>query len=231
MPAMTRWATLPTVVLADRTVVVTVLIAGIVTVLAATLRFPTIGTPFGNEIVPWPLLPCVPPVLLAGGAAGSSPILERASSRGPLAPTSMRLVVLVGACFVAAAMVTASAPDTAIGAGGVAAFRNAALISGLALAGALVLPETLAWAPASGYLLVSAVVGVPPGGPAPWWSLLVQPAEQTAAAAIGFGVLAVAVALTLERAGRGRRLLTRAAPPYPSVRPSRPTFPPMTKDH
>lgn len=190
--------------LADRTVVAVTAAAVVVVAAASVGSFGPVGTPFGTQLLPWPLLPCIAPLLLSGGVTGAVPRVERASRRGAAQPTILRSVACAVAIAVAAAVVASNAPPGDITASGSAAWRNAALVSGLALLGAAVLPSSAAWVPSSAYVLVCAVVGVQPGESPPAWSLLAQPSGTGTVPALAILVLGASVSAAVLARGRPR---------------------------
>lgn len=198
----------------DRTIRGVALASVVVTGLALLVsRLPTVGTPFGNEIVPWPLLPCIAPLFITTGLRGAVPTTERVSSRGALVPTALRLVVVVGAIAFAAAAVSERAPVGTVSAHGVVAWRNAALLTGVALLAA-VRPGMLSWLPATVIVVVTATVGAPPGSAPPSWSLLLRSAGDTLPTVVGCVVLVAGLVATvaLPAGRRPRRRTSLTAP-------------------
>ncbi len=123
---------------------------------------------------------------------------------GPWPPALLRLAAaapLVLAATLAVAL--AAPPDSSPVAGdGFAPWRNVALVSGLALAGAALLPGLIAWLPSAGYVLACAAVGVPQYGEPYGWTLVLRSPRDEAALWIGLAVLAaglVAALMTLRR--------------------------------
>ncbi len=164
--------------------------------LALLVRPETIGGPLGGPIVPWPLLSCVAPLALANLWHSPLAALERYSVRGPFSPALGRLAIAGSLIALATLVVSLAAPaDGAPVAGdGVVARRDAALIVGLALAGAAWLSAASAWVPATAY--VGPAAGVPDGGPYAW-TLLFRAADDGTAFAIAAATFAVGLGAAL----------------------------------
>lgn len=160
--------------------------------------------PLGGAAVTWPLLSCLAPLGLVGVWRHPMATLERTSVRGPWPPTLLRLAAAAPLVLAATLAVAIAAPaDSAPVAGdGFAPWRNAALVSGLALAGAAWLPGLIAWLPSAGYVLACAAVGVPQYGEPYGWTLVYRSPRDEAALWIGIAVLAaglVAALMSLRR--------------------------------
>lgn len=171
-----------------------------------------IGGPLGGLVPPWPLLSCVVPLALVSSLYAPMRALERTSARGPHVPGLMRLGTAGAVIAVATLVVALAAPsDGAPVAGdGVVAWRNAALVSGLALLGGAWLSAAHAWIPSTAYVLACVAAGVPDGGEPYGWTVLLQPAEDAAPVAIAAvvfvtGLAAAAWSLRRPRLGSRRR--------------------------
>src|SRR4051794_7319199 len=101
--------------------------------------------PLGGAAVTWPLLSCLAPLGLVGVWTHPMAILERTSVRGPWSPALLRLAAATPLVLTATlAVALAAPPDSSPVAGdGFAPWRNAALVSGLPLAGAARPPRPL----------------------------------------------------------------------------------------
>lgn len=171
----------------------------VVLVLALLVRPGTVGGPLGGLVVPWPLLSCVVPLALAGVWRAPMAALERTSAYGPLVPALVRLAVAGALIALATVVVSLAAPaeGSPVAGDGAAAWRNAALVSGLALMGAAWLPVTYAWMPATAYVLACVAAGVPEGGEPYAWTLVLRPPEDATALTIALVVLVLGVAAAL----------------------------------
>ena len=173
-------------------------IAGLaVAVLAIALfvRPGAIGGPLGGVVVPWPLLSCVLPLALVSAWRTPTSALERSSARGPLVPAFIRLAAAGAIVVLVTLVVAAAAPvdGAPVSGHGLTAWRNAALVSGLALAGGALLSPTYAWVGATTYVLACVAAGVPDGREPYAWTLVLQPPEDSAA--LVTAVLALALGL------------------------------------
>lgn len=181
------------------------LVAAAVEVLLALLARPgEIGSPLGGILVPWPLVSCLAPLTLLSLWHAPMTPTERASARGAATPLAIRLAAAAAVVGAATFVVAVASPADAspVAGDGMAAWRNAALISGVTLASAAWLPPALAWAPGTGYVLACAAVGVPAGGEPAAWMVILQPPDDGTAATIGFAVLACGLLVGLAGAAR-----------------------------
>jgi hypothetical protein len=155
--------------------------------------------PLGGAAVTWPLLSCLAPLGLVGVWTHPMATLERTSARGPWSPALLRLAAAAPLVLAATAAVAVAAPPDAspVAGDGFAPWRNAALVSGLALAGAASLPGLIAWLPSAGYVLACAAVGVPHYGEPYRWTLVFRSPRDEAALWIGMAVFAVGLAAAL----------------------------------
>ena len=155
--------------------------------------------PLGGAAVTWPLLSCLAPLGLVATWPGPLAALERVSVRGPWPPalTRLALAALVVLAATAAVAATAPADSQPVAGDGLAPWRNAALVSGLALAGAALLPGLVAWLPSAGYVLACAAVGVPQFSEPHGWTIVLRRPDDAAALWIGVAALAVGLALAL----------------------------------
>ncbi|MGH2841908.1 MAG: hypothetical protein ACRDKY_13890, partial [Solirubrobacteraceae bacterium] len=187
--------------------------------LALLVRPDAIGGPLGGLVVPWPLLSCVAPLALPGVWRAPLAALERTSVRGPVTPALIRLGLAGALIGLATLVVAIAAPadGSPVAGDGLAAWRNAAFVSGLGLAGAALLPATYAWVAGTAYVLLCVAAGVPEGGEPYTWTLVLRPPDDQAALAValmalGLGVGAALWSLRRPRLGPGARETSRAEP-------------------
>jgi hypothetical protein len=163
-----------------------------------------LGSPLGGLLVPWSLLSCLAPLALATIWWGPMSDVERTSARGAIVPTLIRLGVAGAIVGLATLVVSVAAPPDAspVAGDGLAAWRNAAFVTGVTVASAAWLPPTVAWFPATAYVVACAAVGVPTSGEPYAWMVIAQPPDDVVAAALGAIVLVAGVGaamLTLRR--------------------------------
>ena len=170
--------------------------------------------PLGGAVVTWPLLSCLAPLGLVAVWVHPLATLERVSARGPWAPTLLRLAAAAALILVATLAVAYAAPADSqpVAGDGYAPWRNAALVSGLALVGAAWLPGLIAWLPSAGYVLACAAVGVPQYGTPYDWTLVFRSPRDEAALWIGCAILALGVTAALVTLRRPRLPATAAVP-------------------
>ncbi|MFF3350736.1 hypothetical protein [Streptomyces sp. NPDC002779] len=115
------------------------------------------------------------------------------------APHTVRLRALTTSLVLLLALALASC-GAAISA--LVAYRNTALLVGLAFAGAWLLPAGAAWAPCVLTPIVMWLVGTGPQGRVEGWTLLLLPGSVTYASLISAAVLALAVTGYVARGAR-----------------------------
>ena len=189
-----------------------------VLVLALLIRPEAIGGPLGGLVVPWPLLSCVVPIALASTWHSPMVALERTSACGPLIPALMRLAVAAALITLATLVVSLAAPadGSPVAGNGTAAWRNAALVTGLALIGASRLPTSYGWVPATTYVLACVAAGVPDGGEPYTWTLVLRPPQDQAALIIALVVFALGLTAALSSLRRPRLDRIRTNRPHAS---------------
>ena len=111
------------------------------------------------------------------------------------------------ATFIVVLAVAAALAGEVTGDGRAVALRNSLQLAGLAFWSAMLLPRSIAWAPAFVVPVVTWLIGTPePGEPVPGWALLLRDRSSTAAlvVAVATAVSGVAVYVAREHAIRGR---------------------------
>ena len=187
------------VAVADAGVPVVGALAAVEVVLTLAVHPGELGSPLGGLLVPWSLLSCLAPLALATIWWGTMAPVERTSARGALPPTLIRVATAGAVIALATLVVSLGAPPDAspVAGDGLAAWRNAAFVSGVAIAAAAWLPATVAWFPATAYVLACAAAGVPTSGEPPPWMIIAQPPGDGPAALIGAAALVAGTSAAL----------------------------------